>query len=198
MRNRLVKTTLSHLMSVLVLAWGTTSPGVAHCHAGGRDAAHRHDHAQSPDHDGPNEPAEADHRRPDGDHHSDGDHADGDHAHGDHGNSSRRASASALIDSVTHFHVCWLGMEFSIPMSGEPDEREDKGGSARAAVASAMHETLIVAPARSPVTPVFLADACVGNSVTVSPGRRIMRPFVITSAPLCDSARFERTGVLRI
>lgn len=147
---------------------------IRHAHDGGGDKAHRHD-------------AAAGHDRELGHHH----HHHGAEHHHEH---EHVAAAAVLADFVLHLHWNLLGLDFCVPASEEGEEEED--GAWRLAL----------------IRPVDGLPACVGGPDSQGlplvaapvPGPPLVAaetspahpPNSVTSIPLCDSARLERSGVL--
>ena len=160
------------LISALVLTWGTVPPGVQHAHTGGNDSSHQHSDRQD-------EPSHAT------------------HCHGSNGSHDERgivSGVSLLSDFVVHLHVQWLGIDFSMPVSGDPDDGRDDPDMVPAAIVCSANRTL-------PAVPSFgrLLSAVIGipsHDVVQSPALLSRGPNFTGSIPLCDSARFERSGVL--
>ena len=166
---------MSLLLSALVLAWGAIPPGVEHAHVGGSDANHQHDKCDEMAHHGLH------------DHESDEDH----HEH------ATVSDVSLLADNVLHLHWQLLGLEFSIPVPEEPADGTEDEGTAVPAVVRVMNENVPAAQAGPSFDRVFLAAICAPSIDVVWSLEPIPRPLdLVTSIPLCDSARLERSGVL--
>ena len=163
------------LLSALVLAWGVVPSGIQHAHAGGNDSTHRHGdcheaaHHDSHDHD------------LDDDHH--------DHA--------TLPDASLLADSVVHLHWQFLGIDFSMPAPEQPIDGNDDHGTIPPAIVRVANEIVLAAQAGPSSSRVFPAVICALSADVVRDVQPVPRPpNLVTSIPLCDSARFERSGVL--
>ena len=178
MSNRLGRTIVSLLMSVLVLAWGTVPPGISHCHAGGGDAAHRH-----------GEPDESlhDHSHP---HHRDLDGEQNEHP------TVPSSDVGLLCDTVVHLHMWWLGIELSFPAREDPVNNDEDQDAIPMAIAVEMDEVLPATQTGPSLEQVILAVTSTSNMDMVADLKPLLRTWVTTSIPLCDSARFERSGVL--
>ena len=175
MRYRFRRKTLSLLLSALVLSWGVVPPGVQHAHAGGDDATHRHGECHETAHHGSH------------DHDCDGEHRE-------HRNVP---DVSLLADFVLHLHCQFLGMEFSMPAPGEPNNNDDGEGTVPAAVVRVMNEKGLTTQAGPSFGRVLLPVTCTPNADVVRNSEPEPRPpNLVTSIPLCDSARLERSGVL--
>ena len=176
MRNHFRQKTMSLLLSALVLVWGVIPPGVEHTHTGGNDASHKHDKCDDvAHHDSHN-------------HHGD----DGHHEH------ATVPDVSLSADNVLHLHWQLLGMEFSMPVPEEPADGSDNESSVPSAVIRVMNENVPATQAGPSFDRVFLAAICMPSVDAVWSLEPIPRPHdLVTSIPLCDSARLERSGVLR-
>ncbi len=163
------------LLSALVLAWGIVPPGVQHTHSVGSDTHHQHDDCQEVAH------------------HTSHNH-DSDDEHHEHG---PVPEASLLTDFVVHVHWQFLGMEFSMPVPEEPVEGNDDGDTVPPAIVRVMSEVVPATQAGPSVGRLFLAAICTPSADVVWSLEPIPRPpNLVTSIPLCDSARLERSGVL--
>jgi hypothetical protein len=158
------------------MAWGVLPPALRHTHEGGGEKDHRHFAVAGQ-----------------GEEH--GHYHDRDAGHHGHEHESV-AAPPVLADAVVHLHWEIFGFGFSMPA---PDQSEhgDNGNGLEPALVRLADELPTVnanggSPARaSPLSPPELALDLV--PVTTSPSRP---PNLITSIPLCDSARLERSGVL--
>ncbi len=175
--NRLCRSVLSLVLSAVVLTWGTIPPATQHAHTGGSDSAHRHDDCHEVSHHGSH------------DHHGDGEH----HQH------ATVPKVSLLADYSLHLHWRLFGLEFSMPVPEEPADDTDGEGSIVPAIIRVMNEIKIV-----PVTQAGLSFGRVLSAAIRAPSADVVRslepiarpPNLLTSIPLCDSARLERSGVL--
>ena len=178
MQNCLRKKTVNLLLSALVLAWGIAPPGMQHAHSGGNDNTHRHDTHQQDAHrnDACRETA----------------------AHTSHDHERETVWDFSLpADFVLHLHWQLLGVEFSIPAPEEPADNDDDRNTIPAAVVRVMNEVVPTAQAGPSFGRVLSADTCISSADLVSSLQPVPRwANQITSLPLCDSARFERSGVL--
>lgn len=161
-------------MSAALLTWGIAPPAIRHGHEGGGDRGHGHDAVV--------------HHDPEHGHH---DHDGGGHRHND----ADASSLAVLSDFVVHLHWDLFGLDFSIPMPENGEHGDD--GDGEPAVVRFIDELPTMAPyidsfaGESLATPPDLGpDAVV---VVCSPSHP---PNRISSIPLCDTARFERSGVL--
>jgi len=174
MRYRLWRKTLSLLLSASVLAWGIVPPVVQHEHAGGSDATHRHDDCHEVAHHGS-------HRH------------DSDDEHHEH---AILPDVSPLADNVLHLHWRFLGVEFSMPAPEEPAESDDEG-TGPPAIVRAMNEEVLTTRAGPSMSRLLLVGINAPNADTGRNSAPLPRaPNLVTSIPLCDSARLERSGVL--
>ncbi len=175
MQNRSRRKVLNLLLSALVLAWGMVPPGVQHAHAGGCDPAHRHDGCNEADHHGSH------------DHDSD----DGHHEH------ATVPDVLLSADDVFHLHWQFFGMEFFMPVPEEPSDNGDDKGAVLPAIIRAMNEEVLTTQAGPSFGRVLPEVTCAPNADVVRNSEPAPRPSnLVTSIPLCDSARLERSGVL--
>lgn len=175
MRNRSRRRMLNLLLSALVLGWGIVPLGVQHAHAGGGDATHRHDNC--------NEVA----------HHRSHEH-DFDDEHHEH---ASLPEVVPLADYILHLHWRFLGVDFSMPVPEKPADGNDDEGTVPPAVVRVVNEIVPATQASPSFGRVLLAAVCMPSSDVVRSLEPIPRsPNLVTSMPLCDSARLERSGVL--
>ena len=163
------------LLSALVLAWGMVPPGVQHAHSAGNDTTHRHG-------DGHEVAQRASH-----DHRGDGE---------DHEHAATVPDVWRLADYVLHLHWRFLGMEFSMPVSEEPADGDQRDRVSLATVLR-VDQTVPATQAGPSFCRVLLAGICTPHADVVRTLTPVPRPpNLVTSIPLCDSARLERSGVL--
>lgn len=177
MRKRFGRTATNLLLSALVLAWGIVPPAVRHGHDGGDEPNHRHKAVA---------------------HHS---HEHGDHDHPSDGASrsvESQVSPSALRGLVFHLHWSFFGVEFSVPMS-EDDQSDDARHAAEPAIVR------LVASVPAPVlhNSTFMGGFSATGAqpaldLPVGLTSSLTNPNLTRSAPLCDRARHERSGVLLV
>ena len=175
MWNRSWRKVLSVVLSALMLVWGTVPPGVQHAHAGGSAANHRHDNCH--------EVAQ----------HGSHDH-DLDDEHHEH---ATLPDVSRLAGYVLHLHWRLLGVEFSLPVPEAPVDGNGNEGTVPPAVVRMMNEIVPARQASPSFGRVLLTAICAPSTDVVSNLEPIPRPpNLVTSMPLCDSARLQRSGVL--
>ena len=167
--------TMSLLLSALVLGWGFLPPGVQHAHAGGNDSTHRHSDCHEVAH----------------------------HDSHDHDSNSRNhyhetlPDTSLVVGSLVHLHWQFLGIEFSMPAPKQPANGGDDQDTPTLAVVQVINEAVPNIQLGPSLGRVFLAAACSLSTDVVRDLEPVPRsPNLVTSTPLCDSARFERSGVL--
>lgn len=181
MRNGFQKKSMGLMLSALVLAWGVVPPGFEHAHAGGGDSNHRHDVRHNVKHQ-------------DGHHHDhDAHHHDSDLAHHVH-----PADIDVMVfeEDVRHIHWQLLGVEFSLPLPTTPAEGE-REENVPPMVVRAMNEVVSPTQTGPPIDRVLLVGNCAPGADVVCNLEPIPRSRnFVTSIPLCDSARLERSGVL--
>lgn len=166
--------TISLLLSALVLAWGIVPLGIQHAHEGGSDATHRHESGHEVAH----------HRH---------DH-DADDEHHEHANQPK---VSLSVDSVAHFHWQLLGIVFSMPVPEQPTDCSDGEDTFPPAVVRVMNEIVRATHAGPSFMRMLQAAICAPSADAFWRLEPIPRRLnLVASVPLCDSARFERSGVL--
>ena len=177
MRKRFSGVITNLLLSALVLAWGIVPSAIRHGHEGGEDSSHRHD-------------AVADHG----------------HDHDDRGYFAEESSQPAesgvspavLRGLVVHLHWSLWGVDYSVPVS-EDDQPDDAKNAA---------EPVVVRLVDSVPMPVLenngwssrssVAVSQAGLDLPVVQTVSLATPGLAQSAPLCDRARRERSGVLLV
>lgn len=175
MWNRFRQKTTNLLLSALVLAWGIVPPGVQHVHAGGSDPTHGHGERHEVAHDGSHH------------HESDDEHHD----------QATVSDVSLPADDVLHLHWRLLGVEFSMPVSEEPVEDDADGDAVPSAIVRVISEIVPATQAGPAFGRVLPAAICAPGADVARSLEPIPRPpNLVTSIPLCDSARLERSGVL--
>lgn len=168
---------VSLLLSAAVLAWGTVPPALRHAHEGGSETGHSHE-ALAEHHD-----AGEHHRRPRVGH--------------SHEHEGRVAKESTVAGEVaTHFHWAVFGLDFTMParQDGEPDERESVSGPVLVRLTDEL-PTVTSGDREAPGG--LLAAPPSGGLKLAAVEDAPPRPcHLVTSIPLCDTARLERSGVL--
>ncbi len=163
---------LSFMLSSIVVAWGICPPAMRHAHEGGGDTSHRHVAATDP------------------------------HEH-DHPHQSELPQHEAWVDTsatmgecAVHLHWVLLGFDFALPAS--PDTHDpDHLVSFESVMVRLVDDlpTISQVEQRCEAADVLVSPALVARVVCLTPSpARWINP--IASLPLCDSARFERSGVL--
>jgi hypothetical protein len=178
MRNGFRQKAMNLLLSALVLAWGFVPPGFEHAHAGG-DSDHQHDQCREVSHHGSH-------------------HHDADDEHHEHAAEPEDTDGTLLVEFALHFHWQLLGVEFSMPVPTEPADGDD-GGPVPPVVVRVMSEIVPATQAGLAFGRALLAANCAPSADVVRNLEPIPRPpNLVTSIPLCDSARLERSGVLLV
>ena len=91
----------------------------------------------------------------------------------------------------------WQPIVVSIPATEEPADNDDDRDAIPPTVVRVMNEVVPTAQARPSLGRVLSVDICISSADLVSSLQPVPRwANQITSLPLCDSARFERSGVL--
>ena len=167
---------LNVMLLAITSVWGTCSPAMRHAHEGGGSSHDSHPRVH---------------------HHSHHEHRDASKTRTacPWGHDDARANAS---DCAEHLHWVLLGFDLTLPVNQNGQDRERSSGS----------EPTIVRLVEEPVAVLVAAWqnsaadqagvwACVpGAGAVVSASLRWVNP--IAALPLCDSARFERSGVLQV
>ena len=177
MRQRFSATPTNLLLSTLVLAWGIVPSAIRHGHEGGEDTNHRHE-------------AVANHGR---------DHDDRGHSSdADSQPAGSEVSPAVLRSLVVHLHWSLFGVDFSVPVS-EDDQPDDGSNAAEPAVVRLVDSvpTPAIENDRSPSNSLVTASQP-GLDSAVVPTSSLTTPSLTQSAPLCDRARHERSGVLLV
>jgi hypothetical protein len=177
MQKRLGGIVANLLLSALVLAWGIVPPAIRHGHEGGEEANHSHEAVahHEHDHDG--------HQHP---------------GHEDSQPAGAVVSPGAFRGLVVHLHWSLFGVDFSVPVS-QNEPPEDGSNNAEPALVR------LVDSVPSPVlgNSSFAGDssaaaAQAGLDSAVAPTSLLTTGKLTQSAPLCDRARHERSGVLLV
>lgn len=182
MRNRFRQKMTSLLLSALVLVLGVVPPGVEHAHAGGENSSHQHDKCHETAHNDL-------HSSHSHDHHSSEKH---------HEHKTAPADKSRLADLVSHLHWQFFGIDFSMLIPEKPANNTDDEENLPPAVIRAMEDVVPAIQAGPSFGRMLLAATCTLNVVDVVWSQEpVPRPSnLVTTIPLCDSARLERSGVL--
>ncbi len=160
------------LLLAMATAWGTCPPAVRHAHEGGGDASHRHSRIQHDEHG---------------------------HSHDTRTDNRVELSntRSAVGDCGDHLH--WVLLGFGLTLPATPNSQVPQEPFAFEPVLVRLVEDL-ASPAAGQ-THDWAADlantsaSLPGLVCVVSAPLRWVSPFA--ALPLCDSARFERSGVLQ-
>ncbi len=179
----LCRSVICLVLSAVVFTWGIVPPATQHTHVGGSDSTHRHDDCY--------EVAQHDCH----DHES----------HEGHHECATVPQVSLPADYALHLHWRLLGIEFSIPMPhsplpGEPaDDTDDAGAAAVPVIVRVMNEIVPATQAGPSFARVLLAAVRAPSVGVVWSAAPIARsPDIVTTIPLCESARLERSGVLLV
>jgi len=176
-------------LAAVVLTWGMIPPGFEHSHAGGEDQSHCHNARTEVASD------DAHHHH----HHHSHKHGhgpDGNHHHGDVEHNPPVASTVTFPTSdVAHLHFRLFGFDFSMPLSETTDEGEEN--TFPPTIVRAAKEYVPTVPP-GPSLKLFDVATLLPLANTLGGPEPVPRPpNLVASLPLCDSARLERTGVLR-
>jgi len=111
------------------------------------------------------------------------------HDHRDHGHPADHDHRGAG-ESHAHVHFSLLGVGFTLPMESDDDD-SPRGGFTRLVAAPLVLDADFAFQIVSLAQPIL----DIGEPLPTAPG---FRCIVVDTAPLCDSARRDRTGVLLI
>lgn len=169
------------LLSAATLLSGITPPALRHAHAEG-EAPHDHDHrnGQSPRHI---DPARTHHE------HSH------DHDHPHHGPT---LSDHVVNDATSHVHACFFWLQLVIPdgQNEHPPHAPDlAGGRASFLARAAVSDVLILARAIPGYVFACLPWGYTAEAAQAARSHPQGGRQRLSSIPLCDSARGERSGV---
>jgi hypothetical protein len=93
-----------------------------------------------------------------------------------------------MDESIAHMHVTLFGIEFTLPIEGNGDDSR-QGQATYLVEATAAPEIGQAPPHPLPLTTLALESAPAPRAVPT------FRCKAAAAAPLCDSARHERSGV---
>jgi hypothetical protein len=167
----------SNLLLLALLAWAIVPPAIRHGHEGGEDSNHRHDagthHGQD---NGECEPSS------DQDSHVAG-----------------TDEAPVVLRSLfVHLHWRLFGIELSVPVS-QDDQPDDGTDDAKPVVVR--WDDSLPTPGRDNSDSTVNAPATasqLGLPGVVAAASSSRPPNLVPTAPLCDRARHERSGVLLV
>ena len=166
---------ISVLLAASLLANGSGGHGFGHSHVGGDDS---HSHAD--------EPTVA---------HDCGTHKCS-HRHSNADEHPHEVEIQWTLASIFHTHLNLFGFDFSVPASDNPHDDDESRSSMWICL---VDDSAVVLTARTIDIDLLrtLSLKPSADDVTGSAAATFTTPQVPT-APLCDSARFERSGVLLI
>lgn len=162
------------LMAATVLAWSLSPPAVEHAHEGGADLTHQHDCAAATD-----------------------------GAHGSYHAHDAEPRSLAVVSEVpfgdaSHLHFQWLGFRLTLPGDDAPTKKGEDRNSSKLLFVQASRTLLpqfqLGTRLDKSLTPLCL-DAVATDIAAICPAVSCPLPLV-TTHPLCDRARHERSGVL--
>jgi len=123
------------------------------------------------------------------DHHADRSTQTGGHSHA--------PADSQLLSAISHMHVYLFGFEFTVPAKELP--KDDSSQPTELLVSRLVGDDFDTSLDSTPTDWQHLPDLAQLLTVPVSVSSDCaMTAIAVESSPLCDSARHERTGVLRI
>lgn len=163
---------LSFVLSSVVVAWGICPPAMRHAHEGGNDTSHRHVAAADQHEHGHSHPS------------------------GLPPHESRVDASATMGECAVHLHWVLLGFDFSLPVSPDTHDPE-RLGSFEPVMVRLVDDLITVhqGEAQCGATDLLVSPEVVTRVVCLMPSPlRWINP--IASLPLCDRARFERSGVL--
>ncbi len=194
----LLRQSLAIVLSAAVLATAMLPPAVCHTHQGG-DVQHAHSATDTHSHA---------HHSDSSDSHAASHHASGDcdHSHertADHVVKQADDHAHGLEPAVAHRHLLIAGFDFTIPQpAGDGPGRGDGESSSDRIAVVRLTEDAFVVQSVEPASPFALAGCFDSSIADLSDANRSALRSLLEAAGdrslLCDSARFERSGVLLI
>lgn len=179
MRINSYQSVVSVLLAAVLVVDGVGLHGFGHAHLGG-DQDHSHEDGATAEHD----------------------ECTCHHCHGDHHHSQHQAESSLACEAeltaglVEHAHLSIFGFEFSVPIS---DESQGKHPSQSLSFIC-LRDDCVVVPVVRPVHSDLLLQALLTTEDSQTAEMDLAAPAKaqVPSPPLCDSARFERSGVLLV
>jgi len=174
MIHRPVQIATSVLLSAFLVAAGIAPPGVRHVHPlPGGVAEHDHDHAPGHCHSGT-----------------------ADHPHEGHREHQHTPAAVELGD-LWHLHFAMLGIELTLPDTTPVEENRNGESDFELILLRPSEDPLLTLVTCHESTAKLAASAAMLQAVDATPCQTVTAlPSPVQSAPLCDSARHERSGVL--
>lgn len=182
-RKRIARTGLVLLLSAVVLLGGMVPPAVQHAHPEG-DRSHDH-RVSAHERQGSGHHGRHSHPHPHPHRHS--------HSHRDKG-----GTPDPLHGPTQHLHISFFWLDISLPLDGDrdPQQKQDTQGTLSAMLVRLSDHEFVVAssPAGMQLLLGFpsIATALPDAAERPRPGSR---EEGVSSFPLCDSARGERSGV---
>ena len=172
------QTGVSLVLSALMLTGGVAPLGIRHAHAEG-GKRHRHEGEQTAS-------SHEDHA-----HHSES------HTHHDAQLPAHKpgCGCSSIADAISHIHVTLLGVDFVLPTSDTPDnqQNDDLSDSVVVWLCGESYTGQLTQQNPRELLPLHARTLDLENVERFV--RFISGSPPVTSQPLCDSARLERTGV---
>jgi len=132
-------------------------------------------------------------------------HSGGDRSHRHHGDAADIAASELAGERPTgwfaaplHMHVFLLGFQFMLP-AGQESNNEPAADGDHMVVVKLAGDNVSAASARAPADEAHLAADISASMViaTCAPAPALVQSVMNCTAPLCDSARHERSGVQR-
>lgn len=183
MSRQFVRSTVSLLVSASLLAFALAPPGVRHAHDVVDGDVSKCDHGEVSAVSGV-------------DHHHHRGLASHSHSHGSHPASrGNPQSMPRPSGGVWHLHFAVLGFHFALSDTSPPDDGEGTANGELVFLHIARNSTPIPADQSASAVWLLAAVAHASPGEVVAPATETFRSPPVTSIPLCDSARLERTGV---
>jgi hypothetical protein len=121
------------------------------------------------------------------------------HLHDTHegpANSAAPAGVQQISDSVKHTHLCWFGICFSLPNSHDSDSDTQSERNEPGIVPEVSAATVMAAQSPTLEATYELRQECAGGvPVAAEVTHATFTCIPAIAAPLCDTARHERSGV---
>jgi hypothetical protein len=178
MEKRIPRTPMSLLLAATVLAWSLSPPQVQHSHQVGADLSHRHDCADA-NHDATNAAPHSLYAS-------------------DFGPSHSAATVpNGICGEASHLHFQWLGFRLTFPDDDSPTKKGRDHSTSRLLFVQAGRGSILQVHTGNRLdtsAALVCPDATTADIAAVGPAVCCSSPPV-TSQPLCDRARHERSGV---
>ena len=169
---------MSLLLAATVLAWSLSPPAVQHTHEGGIDLPHHHDCAVAVQDE------------------TDGVHLS--HHASDCGQPYSVAVVSkAIAGQASHFHFEWLGFRLTLPDTDSPAKKGGDRSTSKMLFVQASRGSVpqVHSGSRLDTSLTLLSPDAIAADIEAACPAVSCSLLPVTSHPLCDRARHERSGV---